>query len=76
MSGVHSRTIVNVANELLVVPQKESATALVERRAALGGRPVDDGGRRVGKGLPLTKPLRLERGRDDEQAAPDAARVP
>ena len=67
---------VDVTNELLVVPQEESAATRLERGAALGGRPVDDGGGRVGEELPLTKPLRLERGGNDEQAAADAAGVP
>ena len=67
---------VDVANELLVVAQEESAPTRLERGAALGGRPVDDGGGRVGEGLPLTKPLRLERGGDDDEATADAAGVP
>ena len=67
---------VNVANELLVVAQEESAPTRLERGAALGGRAVDDGGGRVGEGLPLAKPLRLERGGDDDEATADAAGVP
>jgi hypothetical protein len=67
---------VDVANELLVVPQEESAPTRLERDAALGGRPLDDGGWSVSEGLPLTKPLRLERGGNDEKTAADSAGVP
>ena len=67
---------VDVANELLVVAQKESAPARLERGAALGGRALDDGGGSVGEELPLTKPLRLERGGDDDETTADTAGVP
>ena len=67
---------VDIANQLLVVPQEKPATAPRERGAALSGSAVDDGGGRVSKELPLPKPLRLERGGNDEQATADAARVP
>src|SRR5206468_4967049 len=60
---------VEVANELLVIPEEESTPARLERGAALGGRAVDEGGGRVGEKLPFTKPLRLERGWHDEEAA-------
>ena len=67
---------VDVANELLVIPQKESALARLERGAALAGCPVDDGGGSVGEQLPLTKPLRLERSGHHEEATANAARLP
>ena len=76
MSGAPVANDVDVANELLVIHQEESAPTRLERGATLGGRPVDDGSGNVGEELPLTKPLRLERGGNDEQAAPDAAGVP
>ena len=67
---------VEVANKLLVVAQKESAPARLERGAALAGRALDEGGGSVGEELPLAKPLRLERGGHHDEATADAAGVP
>jgi len=65
-----------IANELLVIPQQESAPARLERGAALTGRAIDDGGGSVGEELPLPKPLRLERRGHDDQTTADTAGVP
>ena len=65
-----------IAEELFIVDHEEPAAARVERRAALAGVAVDHGGGRVGEEPPLAEPLGLERGGDDEQPTPDAARVP
>jgi hypothetical protein len=67
---------IEVTNELLVIPQEESAPAGLDRGLALAGRPLDDGRGRVGEELPFTEPLKLQRGRHDDQPAADAARVP
>ena len=67
---------VDVANELLVVPQEKSASARVERGTALGGSALDHGGGRVREELPLTQPLRLERGGYDHETTADTAGVP
>src|SRR3970282_637597 len=48
---------VEVAKKLLVIGQKESSPARLERGAALAGSALDDGGGRVGEELPLPKPL-------------------
>jgi len=74
--GVPVPDDVEVAEELLVVGQEESPAAGLECRAALAGIAVDHGGGGIGEELPLTKPLRLEGGGNDEQPAIDAPRVP
>ena len=66
----------SVADELFVVGQEEASAARVKGGAALGRVSVDDRGRRVAEHLPLAKPLRLERGGDDEEATTDATRAP
>ena len=67
---------VQVADQLLVVGHQESAAAFAECRAPLPGVAIDHGGGGVGEELPLAKPLRLERGGDDQEPSAETAGVP
>ena len=65
-----------IAQDLLVVHDEESRLLRsVLRRPILGGT-AHDGDRRVGELLPFAQPLRLERGRDDNQAPLHGLRSP
>ena len=72
-SGPQLLDDLEVAQQLLIIDDEEPFLALGVGGLAFVGRAVDDLDRQVGKHLPFARPLRLQAGRRDDQAAANAA---